>query len=53
MKRFKIDENLSIINRTKNPTKGGKKVQDGKTQILANSIYSKERISQGEQKEIK
>jgi hypothetical protein len=36
MKKLKNDENLSIINETKNPTKGEKKVQDGRTQILAN-----------------
>jgi hypothetical protein len=36
MKKFKNDENLSIINKTNNPTKGEKKVQDGRTQILAN-----------------
>jgi hypothetical protein len=36
MKEFKNDENLLIINKTKNPTKGEKKVQDGKTQVLVN-----------------
>jgi hypothetical protein len=36
VKQFKNDENLSIINETNNPTKGDKKVQDGKTQFLAN-----------------
>jgi len=53
VKKFKNDENLSIINKTKNPTKGEKKVQDGKTQTLANQKYSKEGISQGGQEEIK
>ncbi len=31
MKEFKNDENLPIINKTKNSTKGEKKVQDGRT----------------------
>jgi hypothetical protein len=30
VKEFKNDENLPIINKTKNPTKGEKKVQDGR-----------------------
>jgi hypothetical protein len=36
------DENLSIIDKTKHPTKGEEKVQGGKTQILANEETSKE-----------
>jgi hypothetical protein len=36
------DENLPIIKKTKHPTKGKKKVQDGKTQVLANEESSKE-----------
>jgi hypothetical protein len=36
VKEFKNDENVPIINKTKNPTKGEKKVQDGSTQVLAN-----------------
>jgi hypothetical protein len=36
VKEFKNDENLPIINKTKNTTKGEKKVQDGSTQVLAN-----------------
>jgi hypothetical protein len=36
VKKFQNDENLSIINETKNPTKGEKKVQDGRIKILAN-----------------
>jgi hypothetical protein len=31
LKEFKNDENLPIINKTKNPTKGEKKVQGGRT----------------------
>jgi hypothetical protein len=33
---------LSIINKTKHPTKGEKKVQNEKTQVLANEESSKE-----------
>jgi hypothetical protein len=33
---FKNDENLPFIIKTNNPTKGEKKVQDGRTQVLAN-----------------
>jgi hypothetical protein len=36
VKKFKNNENLPIINKTNNPTKGEKKVQDGSTQVLAN-----------------
>jgi len=36
------DENLPIIKKTKHPTKGEKKVQDGRTQVLANEESSKE-----------
>jgi hypothetical protein len=36
VKEFLNDENLPIINKTKNPTNGGKKVQDGRTQVIAN-----------------
>jgi hypothetical protein len=31
VKEFKNDENLPIINKTNNPTKGERKVQDGRT----------------------
>jgi hypothetical protein len=42
------DENLPIINKTKHrTTKGKKKVQDGRTQVLANKETSKEGKSQG------
>jgi hypothetical protein len=52
MKKFKNDENLSIINKTKNPTRGKKGTRwkdpnPGKLRIF------KEGISQGEQEEIK
>jgi hypothetical protein len=33
---LKIDENLSIINKTKHPTKREKKIQDAMTQVLTN-----------------
>jgi hypothetical protein len=36
VKEFKNDENLPFINKTNNPTKGDKKVQDGRTQVMAN-----------------
>jgi hypothetical protein len=36
VKEFKNGENLPIINKTKNPIKGEKKVQDGRTKVLAN-----------------
>jgi hypothetical protein len=36
VKELKNDENLPIINKTNNPTKGEKKIQDGRTQLLAN-----------------
>jgi hypothetical protein len=36
VKQLKNDKNLSIINETNNPTKGEEKVQDGRTQLLAN-----------------
>jgi hypothetical protein len=42
------DENLPIINKTKHPTKGRKKVQDGRTQVLTNKESSKERGPLGE-----
>jgi len=42
------EENLPIINKTKHlATKGKKKVQDGRTQLLANKETSKEGKSQG------
>jgi hypothetical protein len=36
VKEFKNDENLPITNIKKNPTNGEKKVQNGRTQVLAN-----------------
>jgi hypothetical protein len=36
VKEFKNDENLPIINKPNNPTKGEKKIQDGNTQVLTN-----------------
>jgi hypothetical protein len=35
------DENLPIVNKTKHVTKGEKKVQDGRTQVLAHEESSK------------
>jgi len=35
-------ENLPIINKTKHPSKGMKKMQDGRTRILANEKSLKE-----------
>ncbi len=46
------DENLPIIKKTKHPTKGKKKVQDGKTQVLANEESSKEGELLREQEQI-
>jgi hypothetical protein len=46
------DENLPIIKKTKHPTKGKKKVQDGKTQVLANEESSKEGEPLREQEQI-
>jgi hypothetical protein len=31
-----FDENLPIINKTKHPRKGEKKIEDRRTQVLAN-----------------
>jgi hypothetical protein len=45
-------ENLPIIKKTKHPTKGKKKVQDGKTQVLANEESSKEGEPLREQEQI-
>jgi len=46
------DENLPIIKKTKHPTKGKKKVQDGETQVLANEESSKEGEPLREQEQI-
>ncbi len=37
-----FDENLPITNKTNHQTKGEKKVQDGRTQVLTNEESSKE-----------
>jgi hypothetical protein len=39
----KLDENLTIINKTKHSTKGERKVQDGRTQVLANQKFLQRR----------
>jgi hypothetical protein len=44
---------LPIINKTKHPTKGEKKLQDGRTQVLANKESSKEGEPLGEREQIK
>jgi hypothetical protein len=44
---------LPIINKTKHPTKGEKKLQDGRTQVLANKESSKEDEPLGEWEQIK
>jgi hypothetical protein len=44
---------LPIINKTKHPTKGEKKLQDGRTQVLANKESSKECEPLGEREQIK
>jgi hypothetical protein len=44
---------LPIINKTKHPTKGEKKLQDGRTQVLANKEFSKEGETRGEREQIK
>lgn len=43
-----ILENQPIINKTKHPTKGEKKVRDGRTQVLADKESSKESGPLGE-----
>jgi hypothetical protein len=54
VKEFKNDENLQIINKTKNPTKGEKKVQDGRTPSLGKlGIFQRGQIARGMKKEIK
>jgi hypothetical protein len=47
------DENMSIINKTKQPTKGRKKVQDERTQVLTNKESFLKCGSQGEHEQIK
>jgi len=44
---------LPIINKTKHTTKGEKKLQDGRTQVLANKESSKEGEPLGEWEQIK
>jgi hypothetical protein len=48
MKEFKNDENLPIINKTKIPTKGEKKVQDGGTPSFGKlRIFQRGQIAKG------
>jgi hypothetical protein len=50
----KNDENLPIINKTKHTTKGEKKVQDGRTQVLANEeLFKRGRTARGTWEQIK
>jgi hypothetical protein len=44
---------MPIIDKTKHPTKGDKKVQDGRTQVLANEKSSNEGTLQREWEQIK
>jgi hypothetical protein len=44
---------MPIIDKTKHPTKGDKKVQDGRTQVLANKKSSDKGILQREWEQIK
>jgi hypothetical protein len=44
---------MPIINKAKHPTKGDQKVQDGRTQVLANEKTSDEGILQREWEQIK
>jgi hypothetical protein len=48
VKEFKNDENLPIINKTNNPTKGERKVQDGRTTSLGKlRILQRGQIARG------
>lgn len=47
------DENMFIINTTKQPTKGRKEVQDERTQVLKIKESFKKCESQGEHEQIK
>jgi hypothetical protein len=42
LKMMNFDENLPITNKTNHQTKGEKKVQDGRTQVLTNEESSQE-----------
>jgi len=47
------DENLPNINKTKHPTKGEKKVQDGRNQLQAKKRTTNKGGSQGKHEQIK